>query len=365
MDNLEQCLNTKSASAKDAEKCLFFVTIVNQLQLVIGAEVQNLTFMIQQLNTIEKTMTVYSFIKNKSDMIQERLNDFRIRIENELNSYSINTENDWLNVLQSNGCSLRQIRSIYLMWLHLLVVEMENNPRFEYANTIEGVMGLNLHNANINEINNLVSNYFDSEGLFNRANSYYDIATARFNSDPLSQVGDGLVLINQSMFKKGELTTGGHGVGFPYYCFFHDWSFGDIAGKIRLLCENNINFGRMHAQPFLDVIRNVQFQNPILVWSNHNDYVNYLTTTPLVDGTQHTYLNSIEGNSFNALLASRGLPQPIYVIRDLPALADVLEELIDGRTLEAQNALAVGRESAKFSLCYFIKHLFNRNGINL
>lgn len=58
MDNLEQCLNTKSVSAKDAEKCLFFVTIVNQLQLVIGAEVQNLTFMIQQLNTIEITMAV-------------------------------------------------------------------------------------------------------------------------------------------------------------------------------------------------------------------------------------------------------------------------------------------------------------------
>lgn len=298
-------------------------------------------------------------------MIQQRLNDFRIRIENELNGYSINTENDWLNVLQRNGCSLRQIRSIYLMWLHLLVVEMENNPRFEYANTIEGVMGLNLHNANINEINNLVSSYFDSEGVFNRANSYYDLATVRFNSNPLSQVGDGLFLINQSMFNNGELTTGGHGDRFPYYCYFHGWSFGDIAGKIRILCENNINFGRMHAQPFLAAIRNVQHQNPILVWSNHDDYVYYLSTTPLEDGTQHTYWNSIESDNFNNLLTLRGLPQPVYAIRDISTLVGVLDELIDERTPEAQIALVGGRKAAKYSLCYFIKHLLNNNGINL
>ena len=297
-------------------------------------------------------------------MIQERLNDYRIRIENELNRNSINTENDWLNALQRRGCSVKQIRSIYLMWLHLLVVEMERNPRFEYANTIEGVMSLNLHNASINDIYTMVSNYFDGEGLFNRANSYYDIATARFNSDPMSQFGDGLFLINQSMFKKGELTTGGHGGGFPYSCCFHGWSLGDIAGKIRILCKNNFNFGRMHPQAFLAAIRNVQHQNPIIVWSNHDDYVDYLSTTALEEGTQHTYWYSIESDNFNVLLALRGLPQPIYVIRDLPALVDILEELIDERTPEARNALTVGRKAAKYSLCYFIKHLLG-NGINL
>jgi len=290
-------------------------------------------------------------------MIQNKLKAFKIIIAQELSKYSLLTKTDWTNALESDDCSAKHIREMYLIWLHLIAEEMEKNPRFECANTIEGFISLNFHNVDIDEIYQMTCDCFSCNGLFKWSPNKYE---QEANQEIIANPKHGLRDFNQMLYNKGKL------IGFPWnFVYEKRYSLKDIAGLIKDLCGKYFIL-RGGKRAFLSMLKKITNPaNPVTALPNglnpqiHRNWLDnhYSESTSRQYGE---WLDPTMHPEFIPLLNKHGIYPDIYSCTNLTQLTNMFEELVDNHTIEAQQA---NRHSNMVSAvrCY-IGHLLEING---
>ncbi len=145
--------------------------------------------------------------------IQDRLKAFEKALKDEFSTHSLFTEDELFGrfdpktfILEGEPRLRNRIQSMYVFWLMLIVEKMAENPQYKYVLTIEGILKTEYHNIGLDKIEVMMSDFFAGEGVF--------------------------------------LSTGPQ--LFPYRNYYKSWSLGDIAGCIKLLCEEHTNaFGAL------------------------------------------------------------------------------------------------------------------------
>ena len=288
-------------------------------------------------------------------MIQDRLKDFCKKIEKELGKYSLTAKTDWLGVLQGDSCSAKHIREMYLIWLFLITEEMEKNPRFECANTMEGFMSLNCHNVDIDEIYQMVCDCFSCDGLFKWNPNKYD---QEANKEIIANPELGLSYFNKMLYNKKKL------IGFPWNFFYEGYSLRDIAGKIKYHCREYYKGGKKAFLPKLKKITNSAKPNTTLLNGlNPQIHRNWLDNhySELTSRQYSDWIDPANHHELIPLLYKHGISPDIYSCTNLTQLTNMFEELAENQTSEAQEA---NRHSNMVSAvrCY-IGHLLENNGL--
>lgn len=297
-------------------------------------------------------------------MIQDKLEVFCKETKQELASYSLAAKTDWLKVLQDNECSAKHIREMYLMWLHLIAEEMGKDPRFECANTMENFINLKCHNADIKDVYQMVCDCFTCNGLFKSGKIIYEDEA---NEKIIAKPQLGLRNINKSLYDRGEL------VGFPWIFSFHSWSLRDIAGKIKLLCEQYFKTQPQTKRPrgkkyeLLAKLKDyLNSANAVVVLPkrlNPKTHKSWLDTHYSSSASRQysDWLDVVNHPELVPLLKKHGISPDIYSCTNLVQLTNMFEELVDNLTTEAQQA---NQHSNMVSAvrCY-IEHLLEINGV--
>lgn len=293
-------------------------------------------------------------------MIQERIKDFYVKIEQELANYSINTKANWLDVLKSDVCTAEHIREMYLIWLHLIAEEMEKNPRFGCANTIEGFMSLNCHNVDINEIYKMVCDCFNCDGLFKNSRYCYEDAAATII---IAKPTLGMRNANESLYDRGEL------MGFPWNFFYQGCSLRDIAGMIKLFCIEYLKRQIYRNKGvFLAKLKEINKSNVVLVLSKglnpqiHKDWLDRFYAE--ASARQYRdWLDAVKHPELLPLLTKHGIVPDIYSCTNLVQLTKMFEELVENQTTEA--LLANKHSNMVSAVRNYIEHLLEINGVNI
>lgn len=289
-------------------------------------------------------------------MIQDRLKDFCEKIEKELGKYSLTAKTDWLGVLKGNSCSAKHIREMYLIWLHLIAEEMEKNPRFECANTIEDFMSLNCHNVDIDEIYQMACDCLSFDGLFKWNPNNYEL---KANEKIIARPKQGLRDFNKMLYNKRKL------IGFPWNFCYEGYSLREIAGMIKCLCgEFKLKEGKKAFLYRLKIITNSA--NVVMALPKglnpqiHRNWLDNLYSA-LTSRQYSNWLDPTKHPELIPLLNKHGIYPDIYSCTNLTQLTNMFEELAENQTLEAQQA---NQHSNMVSAvrCY-IGHLLEINGL--
>ena len=288
-------------------------------------------------------------------MIQERIKDFRVKIEQELDEYSLLTKTDWTKVQKVYKYTAKHIRSLYLIWLHSIAEEMEKDPRYGCANTIEGFLGLNCHKVSIDEILQMARDCITHDGLFkNSRYPYEDAATTIVIAKPEL----GMRNANTSLFNRGEL------MGFP-------WLFiSDLPAVIAGLC---VRYLKKQAYKDKDIFMSklqkpVNLPNGVLALPKglnpqiHKDWLDRFYAESSAR-QYRDWLDVVKHPELLPLLNKHGIGPDIYSCTNLVQLTDMFKELVENQTTESQQANM--HPNMVSAVRNYIEHLIEINGVNI
>lgn len=292
-------------------------------------------------------------------MIQDRLKDFREIIEKELGKSSLSAKTDWLETLKGNSCSAKHIREMYLIWLHLIAEEMEKNPRFECANTMECFVSLNCHNVDIDEIYQMACDCISFEGLFKRSPNKYE---QEANEKIIARPKQGLRDFNKFLYNMGKL------IGFPWNFCYEGYGFREIAGMIKNLCVDYLKRQTVEDKGAclakLKVL--INRSNAVLALPKglnpqiHKDWFgrNYSESTAR---QYRDWLDVVKHPELLPLLNWHGIGPDIYSCTNLVQLTKMFEELVENQTSRAQQANQ--HPNMVSAVRCYIAHLLEINGL--
>lgn len=82
-------------------------------------------------------------------------------------------------------------------------------------------------------------------------------------------------------------------------------------------------------------------------------------------GSRKIYFRAIDRQEFDTLLHSHGITCGIYSCKDLNALLRAFEDVVNNKTVAAQNANDYGNGNMVSAFRYYIEFLLDKNGITI